>query len=76
MKTNIIEVTVSGVTQTGKSAVMREIKDHLEFLNLAVVYADRADRKNPPDNFSDCEPHEKPNTDKTVIVISEDNQAR
>lgn len=76
MKTNVIEVTVSGVTQTGKSAVMREIKDHLESLNLAVIYADRADRNNPPDNFLDAKHHEKPNADKTVIVLSEDNQAR
>ena len=51
MKTKVIEVTVSGPTQTGKSAVLREIKDHLESLNLAVVYSDRAQRNNPPDSF-------------------------
>lgn len=70
-KIQVIEVTVSGPTQTGKSVIMSEIKKHLEHLNLAVIYSDRADRLNPPDGFAVSPAHARPNEARTVIVLNE-----
>ena len=74
MKTNVIEITVAGRTQTGKSCVMAEIKNALESRNVAVVYLDRSFRNNPPSSFSDSAEHEKPCADRTVIVLQEENE--
>ena len=73
MKTNVIEITVSGPTQTGKSVLLSEIKQHLESLNLAVVYQHSAHRLSPPPQFEKAERHEKPAVGRAVIVMIEDN---
>ena len=75
MKTKTIEITVTGSTQTGKSAILREIKEHLEALNLAVVFSDRAHRHNHPPTFRQSEPHELPKLDNTVVVLNESNES-
>lgn len=76
MKSKVIEITVSGTTQTGKSAILAEIKNHLSSKNLAVIYSDRAMRNDPPEDFSASASHEKPNLDRTVIVLNEENVSR
>ena len=74
MKTKTIEITVSGSTQTGKSAILREIKEHLESLNLAVIFSERAHRNNMPPTFKGSANHELPKLDSTVVVLNEVNE--
>lgn len=71
---NTVSISVTGSTQIGKSSILREIKDHLESLNLAVVYSSPEHRNNPPADFKDSAHHEKPNPSNLVIVLTENTQ--
>ncbi|QDP66010.1 MAG: hypothetical protein GOVbin631_71 [Prokaryotic dsDNA virus sp.] len=67
---DVIEITVSGKVQTGKSYVLAMIADALDQSEYAFVFADRSFRNNPPP-FDDASDHEKPKPDDCVIVLKE-----
>lgn len=67
----IIQININGPTQTGKSAILQSIKKLLESDGYCVVTPDREERLNPSDALEDAAQHEKPDKDKTVIVLNE-----
>lgn len=71
MISDVIEITVTGPVQSGKSAVLQSIHDMLSGYGYAVVYPDRAMRNNPPDAIDKAEAHEKPDVDSVVFVLHE-----
>ena len=70
---NLIEITITGTTATGKSAVFGSIREMLEGHGYCVAAITRSERLNPPESMSDCAYFEKPEIDKTVFVIHEVN---
>ena len=73
MKTlNILHVNISGSVQTGKTATLQSIKRLLESNNYCVVIPDREERHNPSNPIEEAASHEKPDKDKTVIVLTEE----
>ena len=75
-KFHIIDITVSGETQCGKSAVLASIRSLLEKHGYCVAIPDCAERNNPSQPLSRAEVHELPNADRTVFVLREDNFSR
>ena len=67
----LINITVSGPVGSGKSVLVREIKDFIESLNFAVVYSDPEHRNNPPDSLEKSQSHEKPQPNKVVVALNE-----
>ena len=71
MKTKVIEITVSGPVQSGKSCLVREIQDLLIEHGYCAVIPYRALRHNPAPPLVSAAYHEKPNPDFTVVVLHE-----
>jgi len=69
---NIITVTVSSNTQTGKTGVMSLIKSALDTANVAAIYMQPEHRNNPPENWDTLENWDKPKNN-VVVAISEEN---
>lgn len=67
----VIHIEISGPVQTGKSAILASVRELLESHGYCVAIPDRAQRKNPPTEIAKAAPHEKPEKDKTVIVLTE-----
>lgn len=74
MKTTHINISISGPTGSGKSAIIESIRQMLEGNDLCVVYPDRSMRKNPPEPLHEAAGHEKPKVDSTVIALEEINR--
>ena len=70
MKTEVINIEISGNTQTGKTAVLQSIKKLLESYDYTVIMDDLGERKNPSDCIDNSDLHEKP-SNKTVFILSE-----
>lgn len=68
---SVIYIHISGNVQTGKSATLQTIRQLLENHGYCVAVPDRAERRNPSVTLAQAEPHEKPNPDHTVFVLSE-----
>lgn len=70
----IIQILVSGPTQCGKSSVRASIKDMLEQYGYTVAIPDREERNNPSERIGTAAPHEIPELDKTVFILTEVNK--
>jgi len=73
---NTITIHVSGAVQTGKSAVLASIRDLLEGAGYCVAVTSREERYNPSTGVTVAAPHERPDPDKTVIVLQEHTEPR
>lgn len=71
ISTNIIEISIIGPVQCGKSAILASIREMLVAYQYCVVIPDRAERLNPSNEISVSASHEKPSIDGTVIVLTE-----
>lgn len=67
----IIQINIAGPVQTGKTAILQEIKRLLESHNYCVAVPDRGERHNPSEPLDSAAAHEKPKPDNTVIVLTE-----
>lgn len=70
--TKKIEIKVTGPVGCGKSSILQEVKEALETYGIGVVYAERAQRNNPPRSLEVSENWERPNADRTVVVLLEE----
>lgn len=76
-KIDTIKIEISGPTQSGKTAIMETIRQCLaEDHELAVVFAEKADRINPPRGIDQADQSERPKPGASVIVLAESNEPR
>ena len=66
-----IQINISGPVQTGKSAILSSIKEMLTDRGYCVAIPEREERLNPSETLDTAPEHERPEKDKTVIIITE-----